>query len=305
MIQKTLGKVRDAIDMTLQGSSYSTLTQEFSPDDDETSVTSSRMVGMSEIYPGAFKNRDTNGQEEAGENQVSARVGSVQSLDQIHEDYNLSAATRATGYVGKASELTWIQKLKRRTAFGSDDRDDGKLMFITGDGGVLTSPHRDQFWSAETPVNESTYHCDDLSILFPGQVDPHGLPPRYISDSLFGVYLDTVHPGFPIIGKTNFISQYQRFFEVPDVSAGDSWKAILNLILAIGARYSHLIQAEWRGDERDHLLYFTRARMLVLDVDSILGHADLQRVQITGLMSFYLAAINQINRYELIVYAGM
>jgi hypothetical protein len=32
----------------------------------------------------------------------------------------------------------------------------------------------------------------------------------------------------------------------------------MNLIFAIGAKYSHLIGAPWRGDERDHLVYMTR-----------------------------------------------
>ena len=33
----------------------------------------------------------------------------------------------------------------------------------------------------------------------------------------------------------------------------------MNLLFAIGAKYSHLVGAEWRGDERDHLIYMTRA----------------------------------------------
>lgn len=260
---------------------------------------------MPGIYPGAFAHRDTGSHKADGETQVSARVGSTRSLDQIHEDYNLNGATRATGFVGKTSEVTWMQRLKRRTTFGSDDSDDEQATLTPGEGGDSTSAHQGEFWSALTPVHESTYHCDDLTVFFPGQVEPHDMPSRQIADSLYHVYLDTVHPAFPIIGKTNFTNQYRRFFETPNIAAGDSWKAILNLVLAIGAKYSHLIQAEWRGDESDHLVYFTRARMLGFNSDSILGHADLQRVQITGLMSFYLTAVNQINRCGLITYANM
>ena len=304
LIQETLEQVSDAKPIYLQGS-CSIQIQESMPDDDEISVTSLRMAGMSKIYPGAFRHGDTGTHEADGETQVSARVGSNKSLDQIHEDYNLSAATRATGFVGKTSELTWMQKLKRQTTFDSDNSEDEKATFTAGDGVDSTSSHQDQFWSALIPVNESTYHCDDLTILFPEQVDQHSVPSRQIADSLFHVYLDTVHPAFPIIGKTNFINQYQRFFEVPHIKAGDTWMAILNLILAIGAKYSHLVRAERQGDESDHRVYFTRARMLGFNSESILGHADLQRVQIAGLMAFYLTAINQINRCELTVYANM
>lgn len=33
----------------------------------------------------------------------------------------------------------------------------------------------------------------------------------------------------------------------------------MNLVFAIGARYSHLVDAEWRADDRDHLVYMWRA----------------------------------------------
>jgi hypothetical protein len=39
----------------------------------------------------------------------------------------------------------------------------------------------------------------------------------------------------------------------------DSFRAHVNLIFAIGAKYSHLVGADWAGNERDHVLYMTRA----------------------------------------------
>lgn len=50
------------------------------------------------------------------------------------------------------------------------------------------------------------------------------------------------------------------------------------------------------GDERDHLLYFSRARLLSLNGNTILNHPDLQQVQVLGLIAFYLLATSQINR---------
>lgn len=198
--------------------------------------------------------------------------------------------------MGKNSELTWMQRLKKETSFNSDVNDKVVPTLQTDEEGNSMSPRSDVLATDMTPVNESTYHCDDLTILIPERVDPNEVPPRQIADALFQMYLDSVHSSFPIIGKLNFVNQYQRFLDTPNIVTGDSWKAILNLIFAIGAKYSHLVQAEWRGDERDHLIYFTRARMLGFNADSVLGHSDLQMVQITGLMSFYLTAINQINR---------
>lgn len=148
----------------------------------------------------------------------------------------------------------------------------------------------------EVPIHEGTYHCDDLTLLPLAQVDAYELPPKQAADMLFESYLETVHPTFPFIGKMTFTSQYQTLYENNNVGPGDNWLAILNLIFAIGAKYSHLIQAEWRGDERDHLIYFTRARVLAIDGDSLFSHPDLQQVQVAALASFYLLATNQINR---------
>jgi hypothetical protein len=55
----------------------------------------------------------------------------------------------------------------------------------------------------------------------------------------------------------------------------------MNLLLAIGAKYSHLIRADWRGDERDHLMYMLRATNLLgmKDTAMIISGPDLRLVQ--------------------------
>ncbi|KAI9879214.1 MAG: hypothetical protein M1830_009215 [Pleopsidium flavum] len=249
------------------------------------------------------------GAEPAGETQVSAGVGSTGSLDRVNEDFNRSEATRATGFIGKNSEISWLQSLKKQTEYvpSGCNGDENHAQHSAVDLSSTTSyAERAATWaganssqavpnSHDVALSESTYHCDDLTVLIPGQVDLYELPPKRTADAFFRNYLETVHPAFPIIGKITFAAQYHTFFET-DNTPGNNWLAILNLIFAIGAKYSHLVQAEWRGDERDHLLYFTRARMLAMNSDTILGHPDLQQVQVAGLMAFYLLSINQINR---------
>ena len=227
--------------------------------------------------------------EPAGEFRVTARVGSTESLDQINEDFDSTPATRATGFHGKNSDITWLQRLNRASPSGSDDEN--------CDTNEQTSPaSQTQHLGATglTPISQSSYHCDDMDITISEEVDRYAVPPPATVDKLLNVYMDTVHPTFPIINKTAFTEQYHQYARGEDVRP--KWLAILNLIFAIGAKHSHLVQADWRGDVNDHLVYFTRARLLGFDGDSILGHADLQKVQITGLMTFYLMAINQINR---------
>lgn len=231
----------------------------------------------------------------AGEDKVSARVGSTESLDRISEDFNRDTNTRATGFHGKNSELTWMQRLKRQALHGSDDDEAYNQNLV--DGLELPAPKAHHYGEGLTPINTSSYHCDDLGISVHGKVDPFDVPHRVVADDLFQKYLCTIHPMFPIIGKSTFIQQYNVFFGRSDQrNPKSNWLAILNMIFAIGAKYSHLVAVNPCGDPDDHLVYFTRARMLALDADAILGHADLQNIQVTGLMAFYLLAINQINR---------
>lgn len=55
----------------------------------------------------------------------------------------------------------------------------------------------------------------------------------------------------------------------------------MNIVFAIGAKYSHLIGADWKGDERDHLVYMTRAVQLLglKDTVNFVSGPDLELVQ--------------------------
>lgn len=229
-----------------------------------------------------------------GEHRANARAGSTDAVDKITEDFNRDAAARATGYYGKNSAITWMQRLRQQTEQSEEQQqvEDSDVASTARRGSLA----HDARASHLGPINGSTYHCDDLPLsLMDLQVDPYERPAEHIADLLFQTYIDTVHPTFPIIGKTTFIGQYREYFAMNTVP-NDNWLAILNIIFAIGAKYAHLTRAEWRGDERDHLIYFTRARMLGFNADSLFGHAELQRVQTSGLMAFYLMATHQINR---------
>lgn len=229
-----------------------------------------------------------------GEHYANARAGSTDSVDKITEDFNRDAASRATGYYGKNSEITWLQRLKQQaeqTEEENQNEDAQVAAEALGDPSV-----QDARASSLSAINGFTYHCDDLPLSITDlQVDPYEPPAEHVADLLFQSYLDTVHPTFPIVGKTTFMGQYKEYFAM-HIVPNDNWLAILNLILALGARYAHLTGTQWTGDTKDHLIYFTRARMLGFNTDSVLSHAELQRVQISGLTAFYLMATSQINR---------
>lgn len=68
----------------------------------------------------------------------------------------------------------------------------------------------------------------------------------------------------------------------------DFWLAHMNLILAIGAKQSHLISADWAGHDRDHMLYMRRAvRLLALnDTVMIISVPELRLVQAVSELKF-------------------
>ncbi len=235
------------------------------------------------------------------ESDVSATVGSTGALDRTLEDFAANEKTRSTGFMGKNSEITWMQRLRQENEFGSSPSAFGPESNVAN-GGPPNLEHNGSSGSQPPPadseeafsVQEASYHLDDHILPSLDSVEAYDWPLPEMANHLFEAYIARVHPTFPIIGKTTFTAQYRRFMngDMP----GRKWLAILNLIFAIGARYSHMVRAEWRADERDHEIYFTRARILGMNAESIFQHPDLQQIQVSGLMAFYLLCTSQINR---------
>jgi hypothetical protein len=202
-------------------------------------------------------------------------------LDQVEDDVNLTEESRATGHIGKSSEITWMQRLQK----AADARRKGSAgnSEVTQDGIMSDQLH------------DLNYHLDDLDITVSEPVQRYWIPPRPLADKLFETYLIVAHPYFPIINRSLFSDQYRTFFD-SFALPGDKWMAILNVIFAIAANYAHVAQLDWRGDTQDHLVYLTRARMLSMDGDDLFCHPDLQQVQVEGLIAFYLLSTDQIHR---------
>ena len=238
-----------------------------------------------------------------GESEVAGSVGSTGAVDRVEEDFTRDDEARSTGFIGKNSEITWLQRLKREVKMGPSNGETDEEDFI--DNSESASPMFSQRKNSATPlpdldqsftVSAMNYNLDDSRVPVPDTVDPFEIPNRDIADNLFNTYLNIVHPSFPIIGKVNFIRQYRVFINSPHMKPGKKWLAILNMIFAIAAKYSHFIQADLKGTDKDHSIYLARARLLALNSESIFEHPDLQQVQVIGLVAFYLLAVSQINR---------
>ncbi|KAJ5542907.1 hypothetical protein N7535_005329 [Penicillium sp. DV-2018c] len=210
-----------------------------------------------------------------------SRTGSLQGLGQVEEDLNSTANLRATGFMGKSSDITWMRRLREET----EQRDKEQSPEFEGE---------DHSRNGHIPPHLTNYHLDDLGIGAPGPVQMYWAPPRPVADHLFETYLHWVHPHFPIIDRSLFVVQYGNFYN-DVVYPGDKWMAILNMIFAIATHYlSNSEAAQLKHNE--HLFFLTRARMLSMSGDSTFQHPDLQQIQIEGLVAFHMLSTNQINR---------
>lgn len=198
--------------------------------------------------------------------------------------------------MGKNSEVSWLGRLRRETDSGpeDEDQDNRSICFGSGLDESYAPPAKEP--KKHLPMSASNYFCDDVPLSIDDSLQPYQLPASATADLLLACYLECVHPAFPILGKTTFLKQYKAFYANPNLKTGPRWLAVLNLVFAIGARYSRLIRAEWRELADDHEVYFARARLLGLDTGGTWRHAELQRIQVHALASFYLMATHHINR---------
>lgn len=226
-------------------------------------------------------------------------VGSMGSTDHANEeDFTQAESERKSkAFVGQASEIRWMQRLERELAkvpARDYDREDPPHP------GVSASSKGKERLSRSTDNQNPNPYPDDMDTSIIGdQIDPFEMPIRSTADRLVDSYFKTVHPSFPVVDKAYFIEQYGQYFTVRDSeNFGDkNFIATLQLVLAIGAVHAHLVGAEWAGDERDHLLYFAKARMLGIDTGILNDMAYLGQVQLFGLGGMYLIITDQLNRW--------
>ncbi|KAF1852037.1 C6 transcription factor-like protein [Cucurbitaria berberidis CBS 394.84] len=210
-------------------------------------------------------------------------------LDPLVEDLHKDDRARATGFVGKNSEIHWLREVTLPQPGRGDEDMSGR---IPQQGGLYV-PGSEQ-------VSFFSYWADGEDVDVDFFVDSYELPPPDTAERLLQCYMLKVHSSFPILPRKVFEDQFRKYFtalrngNAPRLSP--SWQAILNMVFAIGAKFSHLIQANWQDDERDHLIYQTRARAFGLNQTTITTHSDLPQIQSLGLLAFYWLSVGQVSR---------
>ncbi|KAI3058356.1 transcriptional regulator family: Fungal Specific TF [Aspergillus niger] len=229
---------------------------------------------------------------DGGFDSVNSSMGSLNGLDLVQEDLNRSEKSVATGFFGKNSEVAWMQRLedeaknriwRKEESLDSEARETARIPLP-----LSCSPNQG------TEISAISFYLDDINLPLLDSVDPYGLPPKSLANHFFMAYMESVHPYFNVVRKTAFISQYRQFFSQP-AQPSRRWLAILNMIFAIGCRYSQAVNGRADGDY-DDLVYMNRARKLALGKTHVFELADLQQIQVEFLMALYLVSKHQINR---------
>jgi hypothetical protein len=218
-------------------------------------------------------------------------VGSNEDLDFLDEDLMRDPQARETGYMGQNSEVQWLRSVQRQAERGNTDPQGqpygppgASLEAIDERSDALHERRQHARPGSMHHITDATFYLDSDDIEIDIAVDPRETPSPDIAEKLFSCYMDTVHGTFPLM-PANFEDQFRRYIQASrhghPFSIPDKWRATMNLLFAIGAKYSHLIGAEWRGDERDHLIYMTRAVHLLglKDTLTFLAAPSLDRIQ--------------------------
>jgi hypothetical protein len=245
--------------------------------------------------------------EAEGEAIISADTGSNGDTDVVDADILHDKTTLSTGFVGQGSEVQWLRHLKEQAAHPKEVSINHEGPYgppgSTSQASLqrMEALKKRQERNSGTAVAPSTcsFYLDDEELDVDFQVISTDVPPFDTAQKLVDCYMTTVQDDFPILDRRAFLAEFQSYYgPTGGVLSGVSprWLAILNLVFAIGARYSHLIELEWQADERDHLVYQSRAYSLTINEPIVVSMPNVHQVQLTALLSFYFLVLGRVNR---------
>lgn len=156
---------------------------------------------------------------EHGEANVSAEVGSSADLDLLDENVMHDEQTRATGFIGKASEIQWLRKLHSHENVDSYDGPygpPGQSAEAVAERLTALKRRQEQQHSTLMHTNKASFFLDDQLFELDVEVDPHVLPDFPIAEKLMQAYMQSCHNSFPILIKRAFQNQFYhcKFFQV-------------------------------------------------------------------------------------------
>ncbi|BCS29693.1 Zn(II)2Cys6 transcription factor [Aspergillus puulaauensis] len=207
----------------------------------------------------------------------SISVEFLDEVDTLTEDPNRDDASRAIGYIGKASEIAWLQKLCTEVNKLNADRDQHRLSHI------------------EDSITSMNYHLDHMRIPETVSPEPRSLPPKQWAAHLLSFFFKSVSPSFPLINKSLFNFQFDQAFTYSRTQPSRKWLAVFNLVLAVGFRCYRLSEPVSGGDTDDNV-FLSRAIALSTTPGTTSEYMGLYQVQIDLLLAIYYLSSGQVNQ---------
>ncbi|KAF3000779.1 hypothetical protein E8E13_005255 [Curvularia kusanoi] len=246
------------------------------------------------------KYRGPLGEDDRADTNASAEVGSSAAGEQdlIDEDLMRDEVPKTTDMAGRAFETQWLRNLRSgdppSTYYPGDDE--------AIDGHLEAHRRRDNVHATVPMVStaKASFYLDDQVLDTDMLADPFEMPPFGVAEILVQAYMESAQKSYPFLEKKSFISKLRCYYSSLQRGAPYNvtreWQATLNVVFAIGAVYGHLTKAEWRADDRDHLVYHSRAWSLSLRNPWWFSSPEPACMQLTGLLSFYYLSTGHINR---------
>lgn len=221
----------------------------------------------------------------SGETKAASSVGSPGRQGELSRVVDLDFGRGASGFVGKMSEMSWIQRAWEHAhspphRVGSD----------------VPRAEIDRHLSA---AQDFTYFLDDTNVLSVNEdhINERTWPPFDTALILAEAYFHAMQGAFDFVQREQFLDTLVQFPKQQAVLSWPErrWLALANLVWAIGSKWLHLAKLDHSSVE-DHLVYYARARSLGLDHRVVFDHPDVERVQAIGLLAFYLLINGSIAR---------
>jgi hypothetical protein len=208
---------------------------------------------------------DYDGTQAADDAHMSASIDPNEETDLLDED--LLPGPSETGYLGRNSQVQWMRTLQLKL-----DQAEGKFSHLphAPSGGSdeaiakrADASHLHQAQSLSSrPLKDYYFYLDKDPVDNLKTVHTNIVPSAETAERLFNIYQSAVGTPFRILDD-QFGEQLREYYELVQrggaLTVCPKWKAIMNLVFAIGARFSQLVGADWQAEDCDHSVYMARA----------------------------------------------
>jgi len=225
----------------------------------------------------------------------SAVTGNPNPITQEHSDYDIKRSADALGTTSSSHGTEALYGSSSTIAFVSSVNDATNLKHNLSSGSPGNIAH------SVTKPARSPNLLQGLEINREEDQTAFVLPRRRTADDFLNCYWEFIHPLFPVVHKTSFVSTYEAMWS-PETQGNTEHPhndldyitsyAQLNLMLALGCRFSTIV------DPADRIMraneFYQRSRRL-LRFD-ILDSMHLPLVQVLLLTGIYLQSTKYANR---------